>query len=166
MMFAFYHASSIWNGLSPLRPQAITWTNADLILIELLGTNFSEIKIKIRHFSFMKMPWKMTFAKCRQFCLGLYVFSSTRGTKFYNSAFGHDQEDSRHSRNWKWDRSLHGRAESPYDDFGIRWPGLLCNTFPFQYSVRKAYGLDKTRILFYVTAKYSDAYSYLLKNEC
>ena len=30
------------NGLSPLRCQAITWTNAGLLSIGLLGTNFSE----------------------------------------------------------------------------------------------------------------------------
>ena len=33
------------NGLAPVRRQAITWTNADLSLIWLLGTHFSEILI-------------------------------------------------------------------------------------------------------------------------
>ena len=42
------------NGLSPVRRQAITWTNADLLLIGLLGTNFSEISIGILSFSFKK----------------------------------------------------------------------------------------------------------------
>ena len=32
-------------GLSPVRRQAITWTNAALLSIEPLGTNFSEIRI-------------------------------------------------------------------------------------------------------------------------
>ena len=41
------------NGLSPSRRQAITWTNADLLSIGPLGTNFSEIRIKIEIFSFM-----------------------------------------------------------------------------------------------------------------
>ena len=36
------------NGLSPVQCQAITWTNAGLLLIGLLGTNFSEIQIKIK----------------------------------------------------------------------------------------------------------------------
>ena len=47
------------NGLSPFRRQAITLTNADLVSIEPLGTNFSEIWIEIQHFSFMKMHVKM-----------------------------------------------------------------------------------------------------------
>ena len=44
------YASANWvsigpgNGLSPVRRQAITWTNADLLSIGLLGTNFSEIR--------------------------------------------------------------------------------------------------------------------------
>ena len=35
------------NGLWPVRRQAITWTNADILSIRPLGTNFSEIQIKI-----------------------------------------------------------------------------------------------------------------------
>ena len=35
------------NGLSPGRRQAIFWTNAGILLIELLGTNFSQILIEI-----------------------------------------------------------------------------------------------------------------------
>ena len=35
------------NGLSPGRRQAIIWTNAGLLLIGPLGTNFSEILIEI-----------------------------------------------------------------------------------------------------------------------
>ena len=31
------------NGLSPDWPQAIIWTNAGILLIQILGTNFSEI---------------------------------------------------------------------------------------------------------------------------
>ena len=34
-------------GLSPGRRQAIIWTNAGILLIEPLGTNFSEILIEI-----------------------------------------------------------------------------------------------------------------------
>ena len=47
-------SSGSGNGLSPVKCQAITWTNADLLLIELSGTNFSEIQIKIEDFSFIK----------------------------------------------------------------------------------------------------------------
>ena len=51
------------NGLSPIRRQAITWTNAGLLLIGLLGTYFNEIWIGILTFSFKKMPLKMLSAK-------------------------------------------------------------------------------------------------------
>ena len=43
------------NGLSPGRRQAIMWTNAGILLIGPLGTNFSEILSEIRTFSFKKM---------------------------------------------------------------------------------------------------------------
>ena len=46
------------NGLSPDRRQAIIWTNAGLLLIGPLGTNFREILIEILTFSFKKMLWK------------------------------------------------------------------------------------------------------------
>ena len=46
------------NGLSPGRRQAITWTNAGILLIETLGTNFSDILIGIKIFSFKKMRLK------------------------------------------------------------------------------------------------------------
>ena len=35
------------NGLSPVQRQAIIWTNAGILLIRPLGTNFSEILIEI-----------------------------------------------------------------------------------------------------------------------
>ena len=43
------------NGLSPNRRQAIVWTNAGILLIEPLGTNFNEILIEIHTFSLKKM---------------------------------------------------------------------------------------------------------------
>ena len=58
------------NGLSPVRCQAITWTNADLLSIGPLGTNFSEIQIEIENISFMKMHVKMSSSKWRTFCYG------------------------------------------------------------------------------------------------
>ena len=63
------------NGLSPDRRQAIIWTNAGLLLIGPLGTNFSEILIEILTFSFKKMGLKVSSAKRRPFCLGLNVLS-------------------------------------------------------------------------------------------
>ena len=63
------------NGLSPGRRQAIIWTNAGLLLIGPLGTNFSEILIEILTFSFRKMRLKVSSAKWRPFCLGLNVLT-------------------------------------------------------------------------------------------
>ena len=61
------------NGLSPGRHQAIIRTNARILLIRPLGTNFSEILIEILIFSFKKMRLKVSSAKTRPFCLGLNV---------------------------------------------------------------------------------------------
>ena len=46
------------NGLSSGWHQAIIWTNARILLIEPLGTNFSEILIGIKIVSFKKMRLK------------------------------------------------------------------------------------------------------------
>ena len=61
------------NGLSPGRRQAIIWTNAGLLSIGTLETNFSEIPIELQTFSFKKMHLKMSSGKWRPFCLGLNV---------------------------------------------------------------------------------------------
>ena len=61
------------NGLSPGRRQAIIWTNAGILFIWTLGTNFSEILIAIHAFSFKKMHLKMSSVKWPPFCLGLNV---------------------------------------------------------------------------------------------
>ena len=63
--------------LSPGGCQAITWTNAGTLLIAPLGTNFSEILIKIYAFLFKKMHLKMSSGKWRPFCLGLNVLIKT-----------------------------------------------------------------------------------------
>ena len=55
--------------------QAITWTNAGLLLITPWGTNFSEILIGILAFSFKKMHLKASSAKRRPFCLALNVLN-------------------------------------------------------------------------------------------
>ena len=59
------------NGLSPGRRQAIIWTNAGILLIGPLGTNFSELLIEIQTFSFKKKHLKVSSAKWRLFSLGL-----------------------------------------------------------------------------------------------
>ena len=67
------------NGLSPGRRQAIIWTNAGLLLIEPLGTNFSEIYIEIHIHSFKKMHLKMSSGIWRPSCLGLNELTSITG---------------------------------------------------------------------------------------
>ena len=59
------------NGLSPGRRQAIIRTNAGILLIRPLGTNFSEFVVEILIFSFKKVCLKESSAKRRPFCLGL-----------------------------------------------------------------------------------------------
>ena len=51
------------NGLSPGRRQAIIWTNAEILLIRTIGTNFSEILGEIHSFSFKKCIWKCRLRK-------------------------------------------------------------------------------------------------------
>ena len=64
------------NGLSPERRQAIIWTNAGILLIGPLGTNFSEILIVIQTFSLKKIRLKLSSAKCCSFRLGLNDLST------------------------------------------------------------------------------------------
>ena len=55
------------NGLSPIRHQAIIWTNAGMLLIGPLGTNFSEILIESHTFSLKEIHLKISSAKCQPF---------------------------------------------------------------------------------------------------
>ena len=59
------------NGLSPGRRQAIIWTNAMILLIGPLGTNFSEILGKIHSFSFKRCIWKCRLRN------GVYLVSAS-----------------------------------------------------------------------------------------
>ena len=83
------------NGLSPGRRQAIIWTNAGILLIWTLGTNFSEIISEIHAYSFKKMHLKMSSAKWRPFCLGLNVLRQWLDT---------EQATSQYQNQW-WPRS-------------------------------------------------------------
>ena len=64
------------NGLSSGRCQAIIWTDAGILLIWPLGTNFREMFIEIHTFSFKKIYLKMSSGKWRPFCPGLNVLMS------------------------------------------------------------------------------------------
>ena len=73
------------NGLSPGRHQAVIWTNAGVLLNRPLGTNFSEVLIKIHTFSFKKIHLKMSSGKWRPCFLGLNVLNiSVMGTVLPN----------------------------------------------------------------------------------
>ena len=61
------------NGLLSGRRQAIIWTNAVLLLIGPLGTNFSKILFEIQTFSFKKIHLKISSAKWGLFRLSLNV---------------------------------------------------------------------------------------------
>ena len=75
------------NGLSRGRRQAMIWTIAGILLIGPLGTNFSEILIRIQILSFKKMRLKMSSAKWQPFCLGLNVLKI--GHQGSSSSNGH-----------------------------------------------------------------------------
>ena len=66
------------NGLSPGRCQAIICTSFGILLIEPLGTNFSEILIEIITFSVKKMLLKMSSGNWRPFCLDLNELTEIR----------------------------------------------------------------------------------------
>ena len=63
------------NGLAPDWRQAINWTNDGILLIGPLGTNFSQISIKIHTSSFKKIHLNMLFGKLQPFCLSLNVLT-------------------------------------------------------------------------------------------
>ena len=81
------------DGLLPGRCLAIIWTNAGILLIDLQGTNFSEIVIKILTFSFKKMHLKILSAKWQPLCLslsvlrhsGLYKMAAISQTTYLNT---------------------------------------------------------------------------------
>ena len=63
------------NGLSPIRRQAIIWTNAVIVSIRPQGTYFSEILLKIPKFSFKKIHLKISCAKWRPQCVNILNLS-------------------------------------------------------------------------------------------
>ena len=68
------------NGLSHVHRQAIIWSNAVLLSIAPLETNFSKTVFKIIKFSFKKMHWKMSSGeKCWPFCFSLNALSACYG---------------------------------------------------------------------------------------
>ena len=87
------------NGLSPGRRQAIIWTDAGILLIGPLGTNFSQILSEIHIFSFKKMHLKMSSGKWRPFCLGLNVLTVLA---IISLEFGLKQKEISNEFQWRW----------------------------------------------------------------
>ena len=77
------------NSLSPGRHQAIFWTNAGILLIDPLRTNFSEILIGIETFPFKKMHLKMSSVEWYPFCLSLNLLTCKCLTYLYCWLKGH-----------------------------------------------------------------------------
>ena len=75
------------NVLSPGRRRAIIWTNAGILLIGPLETDFSEILIEIHTFSFKKMYLKMSSGKWRPLCLSLNVLTLSISKFQMNSCY-------------------------------------------------------------------------------
>ena len=76
ILLLYKHASQIIgsdNGLLPPQHHIIIWTNAGMLEIRPLRTNFNEISIEMQTFSLNKMLLKMSFGKRRPFCLSLNV---------------------------------------------------------------------------------------------
>ena len=77
MVFKWFVTSSLHDRMQGMavRRQVIIWTNARILLIGSLGTNFIGILFEILIFSFKKICLKVSSAKWRPFCLGLSVLS-------------------------------------------------------------------------------------------
>ena len=65
--------------------QAIITTNGWLLSIRSLGTNFSEILIKIQIFSFMKIHLNISSAKWQPFCPGGDELNQNKSLLWFNS---------------------------------------------------------------------------------
>ena len=99
------------NGLSPGQHQAIIWTNAVILLIRPLGTNFNEILVEILTFSFMKMCLKVSSVKWRPFCLGLNVLK-VQYSQWCNHKISMKRVKMRYSQ-WCKLRNVAPNADSP-----------------------------------------------------
>ena len=80
------------NGLSPGRRQASMWTNARILLIGPLGTNFSEILIGIQTFSLTKnalqnVVCEMTSILFRPQCVNLLAYERLLTKLWFSGLF-------------------------------------------------------------------------------
>ena len=82
------------NGLSPSWRQSIIWINAAILLIGPIGTNLSEILIKICAFSFNKMHLKTSSGKWPPSCLCLNVLMRVPHDQAWSISHFEDQNSS------------------------------------------------------------------------
>ena len=64
-----------YKSLSYVWRQAIILANAGILLVDPVGTNFSEVFFLIHTLAFRKMHFKMLCGKWRAFCLGINVLT-------------------------------------------------------------------------------------------
>ena len=86
------------NGLLPGRREAIVWTNAGILSIGSLGTNFSGYFIDMHRMSFKKMHLTISFAKWQPFCLGLNVLKPTSLSTPHSSCWRNKTRQTCHNR--------------------------------------------------------------------
>ena len=110
------------NGLSPGRHQTIIWTNVGILLIGLLGTNFSEILITVHTFSWKKILLKISSAKWHPFCLGLNVLRLAVLTIRHQRYF---RSDSRLAPS-QWETALQSNAVSHWLGANLESALYLC----------------------------------------
>ena len=76
------------NGMSPVQCQAIISTNAGILSVGPLGTNFNEILIRTQTFSFNKMQLKMSSETWQPFSIGLNVLNNASKPLNFNICIG------------------------------------------------------------------------------
>ena len=137
-MYASVNGVSIGSGnsLSPVWRQAITWTNACLLLIALPGTNFSEIQIWIRSISFKKMHLKLSSTKMAAILFRRRWVNWTLRNKL------------------QWNRNP-WRARTELIRFNSQYPGCRCPG-PLHHQDISTHDIDWSRIGKYLFHKRKD----------
>ena len=118
------------NGLSPGRRQAIIWTSAGILLIWTLGTNVSEILIKINSFSLKKMHLKMSSGRRQPSCLGLNVLITWYVSMIYTPSLALEAH-------WRIDIDYKYAINNSvtYSDF--RWHYCVCPSISSRKNISK-----------------------------
>ena len=128
------------NGLSPGRRQAIIWTNAGLLLIGPLGTNFSEILIEILTFSFKKMRLKVSSRpQCVKKPLAPHLYKLGQLDLCFHGSF------------CQWETTLHCNVVPHWLGAYTKLSSLLFTIFPHSYDVLPYAGGEMTSTLYKIS---------------